>query len=67
MNISQPQPRWEESVQVVQQSLHGRTLSERGSNARTIGTIIREAVQAVRVFVRSGNQNASQIAMIDEE
>ena len=67
LNISRPQPRWEESVQVVQQSLQGRTLSERGSNARTIGTIIREAVQAVRVFVRSGNQNASQIAMIDEE
>ena len=40
LNISRPQPRWEESVQVVRQSLQGRTLSERGSNARTIGTII---------------------------
>ena len=39
---------------------------ERGSNAKTIGTIIRDAVLAARDFVRSGNQNASQIAMNDE-
>ena len=60
MNIGRPQPRWQEGCSVARDAKTARAHSIKGENARTIGTIIREAIEAARVFVKAGNGAASQ-------
>ncbi len=60
MNIGRPQPRWQEGVAIARIASESRGISIRGQNARTIGTIIKEAVDAARVFVNTGNGRATQ-------
>ena len=50
-NIGRPQVRWADGVELATQVLQSRTISQRSSNALTIGTIIRETVNASRDFV----------------
>ena len=60
MNIGRPQPRWQDGVAIARAASDSRGISIRGQNARTIGTIIKEAVDAARVFVNTGNVRATQ-------
>ena len=60
MNIGRPQPRWQEGAAIARIASESRGISIRGQNARTIGTIIKEAVDAARIFVNTGNVRAMQ-------
>ena len=60
LNIGRPQIRWTDSCSIARSILEARAQSVRGRNARTIGTIIKEAVDAARAFVNCGNLAADQ-------
>ena len=50
LNIGRPQPRWDSGVHIATAVLESRVMNEQGSNALTIGTIVRNAVIATRQF-----------------
>ena len=60
MNIGRPQPRWQDGCSIARDAKKARAQSIKGKNARTIGTIIREALETARAFVNAGNSAASQ-------
>ena len=51
-NIGRPQPRWESSVLLARSVLNSRKTSERGNNALTIGTRIRNAFAELSTAVQ---------------
>ena len=51
-NIGRPQPRWEEGVVLARSVLLARTQSQKGNNAVTVRTRIREALVNVRTAVQ---------------
>ena len=57
LNNGRPQTRWEERLVVAKAVLEGRSLAERGSNALSIGTIVREAVTAARALFANSVQS----------
>ena len=52
MNISRPQVRWADGVEIARVASQSRSVAERGNNARTISTIISEALQQARNFAQ---------------
>lgn len=60
LNMGRPQPRWQEVCDIARSALGSRATSIKGRNARTIGTIIKEAIDAARAFVNAGDNSASQ-------
>ena len=67
VNNGRPQVRWADGVAVAKQVSQGRSLTLRGNNAVTIGTLIREAVVNTRaLFDQQPPRVGSSIpAMVD--
>ena len=56
LNIGRPQVRWQDGCTIARTTKEARAISSRGQNARTIGTIIKEAFDHARAFVNRGNR-----------
>ena len=59
LNIGRPQPRWQDGCDIARSVLSARSISLKGSNAWTVGTIIKESIDTARAFVSTGNASAS--------
>ena len=58
LNIGRPQVRWQDGCAIAHTTQEARAISLRGQNARTVGSIIKEAFDAARAFVIRGNREA---------
>ena len=47
-----PQPRWEEGITLAKSVVQARSMSQKGSNALSVGTRIREALFSIRSAVQ---------------
>ena len=52
LNMSRPQVRWVDGVEIARVASQSRVLAARGNNAITIGTIISEALAHARDFAQ---------------
>ena len=50
-----PQPRWEEGITLAKAVVQSREMSNKGSNALSVGTRIREALVSVRAAVQNSH------------
>ena len=58
LNIGRPQVRWQDGCIIARGTHEARAISPRGQNARTVGSIVKEASDAARAFVNRGNREA---------
>ena len=58
LRIGRPQVRWQDGCAIARSTQEARAIALRGQNARTVGTIIKEAFDAARAFVNRGNRVA---------
>ena len=58
-NIGRPQVRWADGLIFAEEIITGRSMSQDGSNALSIGTAMREAMIAARNFVEQFNSQSS--------